>query len=216
MVVSQYQENRYVLKRYVENKVSRLQKLNEQSSSLAKGELARLRRGAGTAPGAFPEIWEIEYESIPKELVGKGSEPSTAEWAIHIVMTLYATHQQSQSARMHVPGKEHGLGHAIRLLEIKEQRKKEGADQKNQGMPRRFASLINAGEPEAIAHYGRQIVKQLRAQEIPLDYGALAADIYGVLDPYHCDEVRLAWCRQFVQPVTQDVEEEKDQSETSE
>ncbi len=203
MVESDFRARKSTLSSYVARRVSQLQN-RANVSSKTKRELAQLRRAAGTAPGATPETWEVEFGGFPEALAGKGAEPSAGEWATHIALTLYATHQQSQSAPMHVAGKEHRLGRALRLLEFKRQSARDGSGQASLGMPRRFASLLAANDPESLSHYGRQIVKQLRSCQIPLDYGELAGDLYGLMSPYHRDGVRMNWCRQFVRPLSGD------------
>lgn len=203
MAESDFKARRDALASYVARKVSELQKRANVSSETKRG-LAQLRRAAGTTPGATPETWEVEFGGFPEALTGKGTEPSAGEWAAHIALTLYATHQQSQSLPMHVPGKEYRLGKAIRLLEFKSQGVRDGSGQTGPGMPRRFASLLVADDPESLSHYGRQIVKQLRSCQIPLDYGELAGDLYGLMSSYHRDDVRMDWCRQFVRPLSSD------------
>lgn len=203
MATSDYLRQRAALASYVARRVGRLQK-GLTASAEVRRELAQLRRAAGTTPGSTPETWEMEFGGLPEDLVGKGAQASAGEWATHIALTLYAAHQQSQSAPMHVAGRDHGLGRAVRRLELEDRREKEVPEGERPAMPRRFASLLAASEPDALSHHGRQVVKQLRAHGIPLDYGELAGDLFGVLSPYHRDEVRLEWCRQFVRPMTQD------------
>lgn len=203
MATSDYRRQRAALACYVARRVERLQK-GLSTSSQARRELAQLRRAAGTTPGSTPETWEVEFGGLPEGLAGKGAQASAGEWAVHIALTLYAAHQQSRRDPMHVAGKDHSLGRAVKRLELEERKEREAADGEKDPMPRRFASLLGASEPDALSHHGRQVVKQLRAHGIPLDYGALAGDLFGVLSPYHRDEVRLEWCRQFIRPMTQD------------
>lgn len=203
MATSDYRVQRAALASYVARRVERLQK-GLSTSSQARRELAQLRRAADTAPGSTPETWEVEFGGLPEGLAGKGAQASAGEWAAHIALTLYAIHQQSQSASMHVAGRDHGLGRAVKCLEYEERRERGVSEGERPAMPRRFSSLLAASEPDALSHHGRQVVKQLRAHGIPLDYGELGGDLFGVLSPYHRDEVRLEWCRQFVRPLPQD------------
>lgn len=79
----------------------------------AVSALARLRRGLGRTPG-FDFTLE-RYLQVPDHLLGyrpaDDAEASDAEQAVHDAVTLYALHQQSRRARMHVEGR--GLGRAL-------------------------------------------------------------------------------------------------------
>lgn len=64
--------------------------------SQVKATLANLRRGVGKVPGELPEIWGVLFQNFPQALSEKASEiePSKAEWASYLALTLYALHQQ--------------------------------------------------------------------------------------------------------------------------
>ena len=62
-------------------------------------------------------------------------------------------------------------------------------------------------------HYARQLVQQLRAASIPLDYGLLAQQLYDLQNPYRADAVRLSWGRAFARvsfDATMEQEERKE------
>lgn len=156
-----------------------------------------MRRAVAKEPGAVPETWELEFDGMPDCLVGRGQDPSAGELAVHGALTLYALHQQSQTEAMHVSGKEHSLGAAVRMLTIKNSAKYDNL--KPGELPRRFAAMVTAQSMSETTHYARQLVKQLRSTSIPLDYGLLAQQLYDLQNPRCADGVRLSWGRHFAQ-----------------
>ena len=158
-------------------------------------------------PGNSPDTWDVEFAQLPEQLSGKGSTEATAgEWAVHLALSLYATHQQSQDqsmfCRTNASSREfHGIGDAVRQLVAVGQRDGRG-EQLSQGeMPRRFKALVTAESIEELAHYARQLVTQLRGERIPLDYARLAGQLYDFQNPYYRSRVRLEWAREFSRQV---------------
>lgn len=196
------------LEHYVSYKISAIQGglLGARRSSEASRKLAVLRREVAKCPGSNLDAWAIIFEEIPECLVGKGSNPSSAEWAIHAALTLYAVHQQSQVLPMHQNGKEHNLGSAVRTMVIKNPQSYSSL--KDGEMPRRFAALATAGSLTESLHYARQLVQQLRASAIPLDYGRLAGQFYDLQNPAKADGVKLEWGRGYsrAKPVIESAE----------
>lgn len=186
----------------VGRKVSRLQAdfLSQSGRARAAATLARLRRAAGKDPGAAPDVWLVEFDDLPSSLAGVGDEPSRAEWAVHVALTLYAVHQQSQTKGMHAKSDYEnnvvfGFGNAVRALLDRSETEGEGLEEGE--MPTRFAAMVTAQTIRELAHYARQIVQQLKVHSIPLDYGRFAGQLYDYQNPYRTDSVRLAWAREF-------------------
>lgn len=182
---------------FVGKRISVIQKAYLSTSSQSKGarELAALRHAATKVPGGVADTWSLEFEGMPSELVGRGSEPSAGEWSVHAALTLYAIHQQSQMAPMHQRGREHGLGQAIRDLIFQESDRYANLEQGE--LPRRFAALVTAESFPETMHYARQLIGQLRSASIPLDYTLLARQFYDLQIPGRSDAVKLAWGRGF-------------------
>ena len=198
---------------YVARKVSALQKGCLSQGGQAAARLAHLRRAVGKAPGTVPEVWELEFEGLPAALVGRGSDASAGEWAVHLALSLYAVHQQSQLVGMYRPtdfanDEYHNLGHAVRQFA----RRDAGEELEPGQMPRRFSALVTAGSIQEVAHYARQLVQQLRAAGIPLDYAALARQLYHFQLPYRRDSVRLEWGREYAKTVVVNDGQQEDQS----
>lgn len=184
---------------YVAGQVGRL--LGSKNQALARSSLARLRRGIGKAPGSLPDLWGLTLDGMPEDLVGTGFQPSRGEWACYLALTLFALHQQGKdttTAAMHQQGLP--LGRSLRRLV------RDPDDEER--IKRRFDQVVTADSPQEVAHYLRSLVQLLRADDIPLDYAALAADLYRFQNPDQRDGVRLRWGRDFYAGVPAAKEEE--------
>ncbi|MDR2975157.1 MAG: type I-E CRISPR-associated protein Cse2/CasB [Propionibacteriaceae bacterium] len=180
------------LAEFVGRRVARLQTAYlDPTRSEGKAQLAELRKSAAE-PGGSPNTWFMEFEGFPGDLVGTRDEPYPAERAAHLAFTLYAIHQQSQNTAMHQFGREFGLGRAVARL----QRQQSTSDPTGK-LPTRFAALGTASDFDEISHYARQLITQLRAAAIPLDYGILAAQFLSLQYPSSAGFVRRAWGRDF-------------------
>lgn len=159
----------------------------EYRDPAAVAALARLRRGAGKAPGDVLDILEYtvsaEFRPAPRD-----DEPSPDEWAAHVAMTLFAVHQQSRGEKMHRRGR--GLGTALRSLHP--------GDQKSLPEPlaRRFRMLGTADSFPELTHHLRGAVQLLRAAGAPLDYGVLADQLVA-WQRHGRGRVQLKWGREF-------------------
>ena len=159
-------------------------------SGAQKAALANLRRGVGRAPGELPQLWGAFLLEMPEEMYGVGGQPSREEWAVYTALTLFALHQQGYDPAtepMHRAGQ--SLGTAAALLVTNE-------DELNRILPRLNAAAT-APSMAALAHYLRALVQLLRAAGIPLDYAALAGDIFQYQFPEGARRVRLAWGQDF-------------------
>lgn len=191
---------------YVQARISAIQNEYLSSSSKSRGarRLAVLRHAMTMPIGSSADAWPIEFDGLPAQLVGRRSEPSPGEFSVHAALTLYAVHQHGKSEPMHVPGREYGLGNAVRQMVLRERDRY--ANLEPGEMPRRFRALITAESMEETLHYARQLVQQLRGAGIPVDYACLAAQLYDLQYPYKADEVRLAWGRGYASAVNAEVD----------
>ena len=184
---------------YVAGQLSRLWSLPKPQR---RARLAELRRGVGHQPGDLPTLWGSFLQELPKELWGRETaaeecrEPSEAEWAVYLALTLYAVHQQGNDRPMNCPG--NTLGRAVRQLA---ERNSAGQDWTEASVLRRFNALATAEEITEISHHLRGMIQLLSAAKdggIPLDYPQLAADLYELqcTDPRYAQipaNVRLRW-----------------------
>lgn len=171
---------------YVAARLRWLQALPEHPR---KARLATLRRGVGYTPGGLPALWGVFLQDMPEELLSRTGDPTPAEWAAYLALTLYALHQQSQAAPMHKEGE--GLGKAARRLV------EPGKDPGESSIQKRFNALATAVQMPEISHHLRGMVQLLRTGGIPLDYVQLAVDLYDLqfADTVAC--VRLRWGQDF-------------------
>jgi CRISPR system Cascade subunit CasB len=176
-----------VVGRVVDHQISRLQRAALANRASGVAALARLRRGVGKPPGTVPDI--LEY-TLATEFVTPqdGDDPTAREIAAHIVMTLYALHQQSQDRPMHRRG--WGLGRAVRRLH--------GPDPDLTGpVRRRFDALGTADDLTELVHHARGMVQLLRSKGIPLDYAVLGDQLTRWQSCGEPAKIRLIWGRDF-------------------
>lgn len=181
------------LVKFVRSQVNRLQQRYLADHSDAVAALAKLRRAVGKPAGSALDVYEYTFS----EKLVRGwnrDEPSNAETAAHVAITLYAVHQQSRSEGMHVEGRRLGaaLGQLARLSAPEA-----GGDQLNAGVVRRFTAMGTAESFAELCHHLRGLVQLLRTQSIPLDYGLLARDLWLWQFPKHTSKVQFSWGRDF-------------------
>jgi len=164
---------------------------NSNDTSATKAKLAHLRANLPNSPGIDPTI--IDYTISGVSPNATGDEPTKSEVAVHLAMTLFATHQQSQSEAMQANGI--GFGQAVAILEARnrEGQKVEGTSPER----RRFDAAVTSTNLAELAYHLRGLIGQLRAKGIGLDYGLLAGDLYSFQFPGGADSVRRKWARQF-------------------
>jgi CRISPR system Cascade subunit CasB len=177
--------------RFVNARVTQLQRGYLQCRPAAVAALAQLRRGVGKPVGAIAELWQLTLDGVPLP-PRYGDQPTSNERAAHTALTLYALHQQSRSEPMHRPGQ--SLGAAARILAQR--------SSSTEATRRRFEALGTATTFEEASHHARGLISQFRTYGIPLDYGQFADQLVGLLHPASADRVRLSWGRDFYRPAT--------------
>ena len=179
-----------------------------------RARLAELRRGVGHQPGDLPALWGSFLQELPKELwgretaAGEGREPSEAEWAVYLALTLYALHQQGEE---NVSMNEKGctLGRAVRLLA--QNSAAAAQDWTESSVLRRFNALATADSMPEVSHHLRGMIQLLRREGIPLDYPQLAEDLYQYQFVDGAPNVRLRWGRDlYASPTEKTKENEKE------
>ncbi|WP_412538633.1 type I-E CRISPR-associated protein Cse2/CasB [Longispora sp. K20-0274] len=189
---------------HVAKSVSTLQAqyLKELPSSLAT--MARLRSAAGTVAGSRFDILDVtavDPQFLPDMF---GDDTTAPEHAMHAALTLYAVHQQSYRERgLHANGV--GFGQAIRRLAE--------ATGNAEAVRRRFAALGTASTFPGAIYHARALIRQLRDERIPLDYGLLADDLAAFQRPGGPAKVRAMWGREYHRtPITTDSNAPEDES----
>lgn len=168
------------------HRVARLQDRFLGGESAARAALAELRRAVNSAPGSVPGAWEWTQVPVPEVA---GDEPTWDEIAAHTALTLYAAHQQSQSAPMHRAGV--GFGAAMKRLVVPD------GGEENPAARARFNALVTASTFLELRTHLRSVIGLLRQQGIPLDYGMLAGDLAQFQRPGGMSTVRRRWSRQY-------------------
>lgn len=189
----------------VDERIRQLQAGYLQDRSDAVATLAKLRRGAGKTIEEVPELvgLTIDHRFYETFDINDRRTPH-AEAAVHEALTLYALHQQSKREKgMHRRGRE--FGDAVRRLmppgDIDEPLRK------------RFVQAQTAGNRGTRLDRLRGIVKLLRAEDIQLDYGLLADQLYDARTPAGAERVRRSWGRSFQAHRPSKAEREEPQAE---
>ena len=140
-------------------------------------------------PGEMPQLWGFFLDGMPEEWMGD-RDPSRTEWAVYTALTLFALHQQGQDPEkewMSQSGATLGKS-AARLI---------GSEEDEGRISRRFYALATAASMEELSHHMRGMVQLLCSKGIPLDYPALAEDLFWYQQPKFQAQVRLRWGQDF-------------------
>ena len=154
-----------------------------------KAMFANLRRGAGKTPGELPELWGIFLNGIPDEMLSRNGEPTKAEWAIYIALTMFALHQQGNSESVHKDGLSFGRAAAMLM--------NEQTDDERERVLRRFGPAVTANDMYELSHHMRCLIELMRSKGIKLDYVMLARDIYDYQFSAGKKKVQLRWGQDF-------------------
>ena len=172
-------------------KLKLLQLQQNPRDAVVRAKLAKMRRGIGEQPGAVPELWDLLFDGLPEELEGRGNEPSRAEKAVYTALTLYALHQQGKDLHSDFMYLENNtLGRAVGQLARR-------SDGNEEAVIRRFNVVVTSADLTEFSWHLRNIIQLCKRESIPLDYAALARDLYEYQDLNRLDNVRLKWGRDF-------------------
>lgn len=163
--------------------------LSQKETGGGRAMLANLRRGAGKVPGEIPELWGTFLNGIPQELLGNDGNPSRAEWAIYLSLTMLALHQQGSGENVH--SQDISLGRAAAML------MEEPSDDERKRILNRFGPVVTAKDMPELSYHLRNLIKLLKSKDIKLDYIKLAQDIYDFQFEQSCKRVKLRWGQDF-------------------
>lgn len=159
----------------------------------SKGWLAQLRRGIGKKPGELPELWGIFLQTLPEELMGKGNEPSRAEWAIYTALTLFALHQQGHAESMNLPGKENSLGCSAKKLVH--------TDEEEERVRVKLSMVAQSDDMVELAYRLKTLIRLFSTDNVRLDYADLAKDLFRFQSGKDIDKIRLKWGQDFYRSI---------------
>lgn len=203
MITEQAKVHPHDLLPWVNTRITRILSMPEGGAQRAL--LAELRRGVGKAPGELPALWGVLFEGFPAEWMSRHGDASRFEWAAYVALTLFALHQQSKdvkTAPMHQRGLT--LGQALNRLA--------GGDEDTKGrILLRFKQLATATDIKGVAYHLRSFVQLLRSAGIPLDYAAIAWDLYQYQDINKMSTVRLRWAQDFYRVNKNEPDHRKDE-----
>lgn len=162
--------------------------------------LAQLRQASSAEPGTAPAVWATTFEGLP-EFHSKAKQ-ERVEYALHVALTQFATHQQSRSKAMHKYGQP--FGRAIRFLALRIN----SSDPTASPVYQRFTAMTRATNMQGLLAHSRGIISQLRSAEIPFDYGRYAQDLYFFQIPSKTSDVHRRWGRDFHQYIESEISAE--------
>jgi CRISPR type I-E-associated protein CasB/Cse2 len=176
--------------------------LAELGSTLARvsfdsAALSACRRGLGKPPMDVPAMWPY---LVPVRDTAHPFDRDRVETAVHHVLALYATHQQTRRERTtrsvhqrQTDGQRLGLGEVCRRLA----RKPATPTDLDAGVQRRFHAAATSVSIDELVGHLRGLVTLLRGAGIPLDYQQLAHDLADWQIPERRARVRRQWGREF-------------------
>ncbi|MDH2392227.1 type I-E CRISPR-associated protein Cse2/CasB [Streptomyces sp. HNM0663] len=167
----------------------------------AAAALAAMRSGTGREPGTVAVMWPFHRTRMTSQWRDKGSltRDLTAE---HVVLTLFARHQQTHERRMHIPG--NSPGRAAGLLARQAAASGEGKSA-TAALERRFGALLTSADADELAMHLRSLVPQLNQAGVGLDYDLLRTALRVWDDPRHPDaasDFRQRWDHDFHRAAT--------------
>lgn len=159
------------IRKYISHWLERIESLPDNRKG---AELAKLRRGVGKEPGDLPELWGSFLQDMPEAFLAGVKEPTYAEWAVYLTITLYALHQQGQDSSVNREG--NTLGRAVH--ELAEKKTSPGQDWTESSILRRFNALATADSMSEVSYHLRGMIQLMRSEGVRLDYPQLAVDLY--------------------------------------
>ncbi|MDA2807142.1 type I-E CRISPR-associated protein Cse1/CasA [Nocardiopsis suaedae] len=171
-------------------RIDLLQRGYRRSRPEAQTVVARLRKATGTPlDSLLPDLREgmdLGWVDVP---AFTEDQKAWVDNAVHLVMTLWAVHQQArQQANMHVVNGPTLGGATARLM------RNSAADEP---AFRRFSLTTRASSLTVLRRRLLDLVLWLRQELIPLDYGLLAAQVYRWQQPGGQSQVQHEWVRGF-------------------
>lgn len=173
---------------YTEKQISKI--LTSGNAGWQKAVLADLRKGVGRAPGEIPELWGVFLQNMPEAFYSTSRKPTWAEWAVYTALTLFAVHQQGHDPNSD-PMNRAGVSFGSAVGQLVKSEDDEAR------IIRRFNTAATSSDIAEAAYHLRTLVQLLRGEGIPLDYPALARDLYLYQNSEMAPSVRLQWGRDF-------------------
>jgi len=163
-----------------------------------KASLSILRHGAGRTPLEYPSAWGIVLLDMSDEIMSDGDRINYAEYAEYTALTMYAVYMQgSKNVEQH---RNQSLGTACGLLSAS---KSTGESELSGNVKKRFDRLVLADDMDSLSHYLISMIGLLKQNEISLDYGKLAKDLFFWQMPKEKENIVMKWERDFYKTINQ-------------
>lgn len=167
--------------------------------------IAMLARSAEHEVGKDPEIFQwtipdIDETDIYPHGVGNDGGPTAQEEAAHTAMTLFAIHQQSKREQAMHTDERISLGRAVGELAFRnsEEARNEYPYHNEKGIRAMFDSLQTASSWKETRRHARRLIRLLKREDLPLNYGLLASDLLALRGTrQQANSVRLQWGRDY-------------------
>ncbi|MBQ8904847.1 MAG: type I-E CRISPR-associated protein Cse2/CasB [Ruminococcus sp.] len=176
-------------KAYVASQIRDL--LRNRESSGGRAMLANLRRGIGKTPGEMPELWGVILGGLDDALYGQNGNPSSAEWAVYLSLTMFAMHQQGSAEAVQQENMSLGKA-AAGLID-----RSKNEDEERSRIMQRFGQVITASDMRELSHHLRGMIQLFKANDVHLDYVQLAGDLLDFQYPDSRRRVQLHWGEDF-------------------
>ncbi len=176
-------------KAYVASQIRDL--LQNKDTGGGRAMLANLRRGIGKTPGEMPELWGIFLGGLDDALYGQNGNPSSAEWAVYLSLTMFALHQQGSTEA--VQQENVSLGNAAAGLIDRSKNE----DEERSRIMQRFGQVITASDMQELSHHLRGMIQLFKANNVHLDYVQLAGDLLDFQYQESRRRVQLRWGEDF-------------------
>lgn len=188
------------VERFVNRKALKLQNAYLSGSSSSRATLARLRRLDQPSAGSWMVVGEDIFEDLP-DLGLSGRDSDRVLRAIKCAMKLYALHQQSKTQGMAlVPNsddwRQGSFGRACYQITCRKKEDQSGAA----GVVRRMSMVEAANDFEGVEICLRSLVLLMRANDVRLNYGSLAKDLFLIQSDVTRDGVFMRWARDYYVP----------------
>lgn len=179
------------LRNYVAGQANQYQRDYSEDKASAVASLAKLRRGIRKELGSDLEATGLAiahlYDEKPDGFL-LPEEATDAEHAAYVALTLFSSHLQSRRGQK-VHQKGYSFGRSARILSVRR-----GA---GEGARRRFEAVGTAQSWDEILHHASGLIQMFRSNDVPLDYGRFAEDLYWLRKPVAAATVRRRWAGDF-------------------
>lgn len=168
------------------------------NESKVKADMANLRRGMDAQGEISPQTWGIFLEEMPEDLYGKANGMSAAERAAYTSLSLYAIAQQGNDLKnenQYLEGQ--SLAKALRkYVDMQEQPQRENTQAR---IEIKMKNALSSKNVDDLGVRLRSLIRLISSSKykIPVDYPALAKDLYNYSFPESRARVRIKWARDF-------------------